>query len=91
MVCAQLEVQTIDKYQGRDKACLLVSLVRSNKEQALGALLTDDRRICVLLSRAKHKLIMVGSRKTLADCQAECDKRPDCRAHLFGWGTKPSS
>jgi superfamily I DNA and/or RNA helicase len=26
----KVEVHTIDKYQGRDKACVIVSLVRSN-------------------------------------------------------------
>ena len=29
---SQLEIQTVDKYQGRDKPCIIVSLVRSNKK-----------------------------------------------------------
>jgi DNA replication ATP-dependent helicase Dna2 len=28
-----MEICTVDKYQGRDKACILVSLVRSNAKQ----------------------------------------------------------
>ena len=63
---SSLELKTIDKYQGRDKACLLVSTVASNAEGALGFLHEDQRRVNVLLSRAKHKLIFVGSASTLA-------------------------
>ena len=63
---SSLELKTIDKYQGRDKACMLVSTVASNAEGALGFLHEDQRRINVLLSRAKHKLIFVGSASTLA-------------------------
>lgn len=57
-------MKTIDKYQGRDKACVIVSLVRSNEGGEVG-LLEDKRRVNVLLSRAKHKLILVGSIATL--------------------------
>ncbi len=32
----------------------------------VGTLLSDKRRVNVLLSRAKHKLVIVGSRSTLA-------------------------
>lgn len=30
--CSQVEVNTVDKYQGRDKECIIVSFVRSNKK-----------------------------------------------------------
>lgn len=39
--------------QGRDKECILVSFVRSNREKAAGLLLQDARRINVALTRAK--------------------------------------
>uniref|UniRef100_A0A8C6RPT2 DNA replication ATP-dependent helicase/nuclease n=1 Tax=Nannospalax galili TaxID=1026970 RepID=A0A8C6RPT2_NANGA len=55
-----VEVNTVDKYQGRDKNLILVSFVRSNKDGTLGELLKDWRRLNVALTRAKHKLILLG-------------------------------
>ncbi|KZV80237.1 Dna2-domain-containing protein [Exidia glandulosa HHB12029] len=60
-----IEVLTVDRSQGRDKACVLVSMVRSNEEHETGELLKDWRRINVALTRAKRKLVVVGSRSTL--------------------------
>ncbi|CAJ1958757.1 unnamed protein product [Sphenostylis stenocarpa] len=63
-----LEIHTIDKYQGRDKDCILLSFVRSteNPTSCAASLLGDWHRINVALTRAKKKLIMVGSRRTLS-------------------------
>ncbi|GAB2270734.1 DNA replication ATP-dependent helicase/nuclease jhs1 [Dionaea muscipula] len=63
-----MEVHTIDKYQGRDKDCILVSFVRSsqNPRNCSSSLLGDWHRINVALTRAKKKLIMVGSCRTLS-------------------------
>ncbi|KAG6615752.1 DNA2-like helicase [Phytophthora cinnamomi] len=60
-----VEVSTIDKYQGKDKGVILVSFVRCNEEKHVGELLTDWRRINVALTRAKQKLLLVGSQSTL--------------------------
>ncbi|BGP51084.1 DNA replication endonuclease-helicase Dna2 [Rhodotorula kratochvilovae] len=61
-----VEVLTADRSQGRDKECILVSLVRSNTGGHVGDLLKDWRRINVVLTRAKAKLVVFGSRSTLA-------------------------
>lgn len=61
----EVEVHTVDRYQGRDKECVIVSFVRSNPRKNVGNLLCDWRRVNVALTRAKHKLILVGSRSTL--------------------------
>ncbi|XP_025658786.1 DNA replication ATP-dependent helicase/nuclease JHS1 [Arachis hypogaea] len=63
-----MEIHTIDKYQGRDKDCILVSFVRSseNPTNLAASLLGDWHRINVALTRARKKLIMVGSRRTLS-------------------------
>ncbi|XP_077750898.1 DNA replication ATP-dependent helicase/nuclease DNA2 isoform X2 [Canis aureus] len=55
-----VEVNTVDKYQGRDKSIILVSFVRSNKDGPIGELLKDWRRLNVAITRAKHKLILLG-------------------------------
>jgi len=60
-----LEMSTIDRYQGRDKAAIVLSLVRSNAEGKCGRLLEDFRRLNVAVSRAKRKLIIIGSVRTL--------------------------
>eukprot|EP00117_Sycon_ciliatum_P000022 scpid12991/ scgid5261/ DNA2-like helicase; DNA replication ATP-dependent helicase-like homolog len=66
-----VEVNTVDRYQGRDKPCVIVSLVRSNTSGKVGQLLLDWRRANVAVTRAKHKLILIGSVSTLR------------RSHLF--------
>jgi len=79
---AQVEVNTIDKYQGRDKDVILISLVRSNEALEVsrityatltilitikvGFLLSDWRRLNVAFSRAKKKLFVIGDISTLA-------------------------
>ncbi|XP_061132946.1 DNA replication ATP-dependent helicase/nuclease DNA2 [Syngnathus typhle] len=61
-----VEVNTVDKYQGRDKSVIVLSFVRSTtEEENLGELLKDWRRLNVAITRAKHKLLMVGSASTL--------------------------
>lgn len=45
------------RYQGRDKACIIISFVRSNPELSPGKLLNDWQRINVALTRAKTKLV----------------------------------
>ncbi|KAG4151556.1 hypothetical protein ERO13_D04G072675v2 [Gossypium hirsutum] len=65
---ASVETHTIDRYQGRDKDCILVSFVRSNENprSCSASLLADWHRINVALTRPKKKLIMVGSWGTLS-------------------------
>ncbi|KAF9401051.1 Tripartite DNA replication factor [Mortierella sp. AD011] len=60
-----LDIHTVDRYQGKDKDCVIVSLVRSNTERHVGELLKDWRRINVAFTRAKKKLVVFGSRLTL--------------------------
>lgn len=60
-----LEMHTADKFQGRDKEAILLSLVRSNDKGAVGDLLQDWRRLNVALTRARTKLIIIGSFSTM--------------------------
>lgn len=63
----QVEMHTCDKFQGRDKDVVIVSCVRSNEAGNVGDLLKDWRRINVAVTRAKSKLLMVGSAGTLGN------------------------
>lgn len=60
------EVITVDKSQGRDCACVVVSFVRANAMRRARGLLSDWRRVNVLLTRAQRKLVLVGCAHTLA-------------------------
>ena len=62
----KVEMHTADKFQGRDKEVIVISLVRSNSQGSVGDLLQDWRRINVAFTRARSKLIIVGSRTTLS-------------------------
>lgn len=60
-----IEMHTADRFQGRDKEVVILSLVRSNETCNIGDLLKDWRRINVAFTRAKTKLLVVGSKSTL--------------------------
>lgn len=60
-----VEMHTTDRFQGRDKEAVVLSLVRSNEACNIGDLLKDWRRINVAFTRAKTKLLVVGSMSTL--------------------------
>lgn len=61
----ELEVDTVDGFQGREKEAVVVSLVRSNDEGELG-FVADIRRINVALTRARKKLIVIGDGATVS-------------------------
>jgi DNA replication ATP-dependent helicase Dna2 len=63
----EIEIHTADRFQGRDKEVVIISLVRSNPENYVGELLQDWRRVNVAFTRAKSKLIIFGSRSTIRD------------------------
>lgn len=60
----ELEMHTADKYQGRDKEVIVLSCVRSNIDGGVGELLKDWRRVNVAITRAKSKLLIIGSKST---------------------------
>lgn len=60
----QITVNTVDAFQGQERDVIMVSLVRANEEGQIG-FLSDLRRMNVAMTRARMKLIIIGSSDTL--------------------------
>ena len=60
-----LEIDTVDGFQGREKEAILISLVRSNEQGEIG-FLADMRRMNVAMTRARRKLFVIGDSATLS-------------------------
>ena len=59
-----IEIDSVDGFQGREKEAVIVSLVRSNRDGEVG-FLADTRRMNVALTRARRKLIVIGDSATI--------------------------
>ena len=59
-----IEINSIDGFQGREQEAIIISLVRSNADNAIG-FLGETRRMNVALTRARRKLIVIGDSATI--------------------------
>lgn len=59
-----ISVNTVDGFQGQERDVIIISLVRSNDDGQIG-FLRDLRRMNVAITRARMKLIVIGSVETL--------------------------
>jgi DNA replication ATP-dependent helicase Dna2 len=58
-------VSTVDRFQGSQRDVIIVSLGMT--DSILSQHLTDERRLNVAMSRARHKLILLGNHNALSD------------------------
>lgn len=61
----EVEIASVDAFQGREKDIIIISCVRSNEHQGIG-FLADPRRLNVALTRAKYAVIVIGNPKVLS-------------------------
>uniref|UniRef100_A0A3P9AM05 DNA-binding protein SMUBP-2 n=1 Tax=Esox lucius TaxID=8010 RepID=A0A3P9AM05_ESOLU len=59
-----LEIKSVDGFQGREKEAVVLTLVRSNRKGEVG-FLAEDRRINVAVTRARRHLAVVCDTKTV--------------------------
>ncbi len=62
----ELDVKTIDGFQGEERDVIYISLVRSNANSEIG-FLSDIRRMNVALTRAKKKLVVIMDTATIGN------------------------
>jgi superfamily I DNA and/or RNA helicase len=60
----EVEIDTVDGFQGREKEAVVICMVRSNEIGEIG-FLADTRRMNVALTRARRLLIVIGDSATL--------------------------
>ncbi|XP_045893560.1 DNA-binding protein SMUBP-2 [Micropterus dolomieu] len=60
----ELEIKSVDGFQGREKEAVVLSLVRSNRKGEVG-FLAEDRRINVAVTRARRHITVVCDTQTV--------------------------
>lgn len=65
MFGSDLEVSTVDGFQGREKEVIIISMVRSNSQNEVG-FLSDCRRMNVAVTRARKHCVLIGDSDTIS-------------------------
>ena len=72
----EIEIATVDSFQGRECDVVVYSTVRSNRRNPTIGFLKDYRRINVALSRARDMLIIVGDDLMMENASIGLDMNP---------------
>ncbi|PSN33515.1 DNA replication ATP-dependent helicase/nuclease DNA2 [Blattella germanica] len=79
-----VEVNTVDQYQGRDKDVIIFSCTKTGKIDSTkikeSEILSDKRRLTVAITRAKHKMLAIGDVAAL-QVYSPFKKLFDCLSH----------
>ena len=62
----EVEINTIDTFQGREKDIIIMNLVRNNKNGEFGHV-SGDSRVNVALSRAKELCLVIGNEEFISN------------------------
>jgi len=74
-----LEVATVNAFQGRERQAIVCTWVRSNDVGELG-FVADRRRLTVAVTRAREALVLIGDSATLAGHPVFAQLLDDCEA-----------
>jgi superfamily I DNA and/or RNA helicase len=61
----RISINSVDAFQGQERDIVLISLTRSNTQGVIG-FLSEEKRMNVAMTRAKHKLVLIGDSATLS-------------------------
>ena len=76
-----ISINTVDAFQGQERDVVIISMVRANDNGRIG-FLGDLRRMNVAITRARYKVIIVGSAETL--CRHRFYRELHHRCHVIG-------
>jgi senataxin len=62
---SEIEVNTVDGFQGREKDVILLSCVRARHRTGAIGFLSERQRLNVSLTRAKKTLVVIGHLESL--------------------------